>query len=581
MIAAAAAEYDVALKLLENGTINAVSLAQARRESEVLGLPLIEMLVARDWIGEAELAQVYADLSRGRFLDLSRRKPAPEWVITLPENIARRKDCVVYGEVAGEVVVAVADPIDPTVRAAVERHFERSVQFVVSPRYQIRETIDEVYPRMRLRGPAAEPAPRAAPPSTKSPGAKGDAAAARTSKEPASKPSRSTLPVDFSIVEELNRLIDEGVNRRASDIHLEPEDDRFRVRYRIDGVMVEADSFSPEAAAPLISRVKVLANLDITERRRPQDGRFRQRSFDQDVDVRVAVIPTVRGERVTLRLLSQYRSMLDFESLGMGLDLRPAFEKLIHRSHGIILITGPTGSGKTTTLYVALQSINTVERHIITIEDPVEYDIPGINQVAVDAEYGVSFSQALRSILRHNPDVIMVGEIRDAETAHLALEASLTGHLVFATLHTGSAAGAVTRLLDMGCEPYLVASGLIGVMAQRLVRKICPGCRKSVEPTDNERRLVCGDGGRSVRMFRGSGCSRCMRTGYFDRIGLFEYVPFDAGIADLVVSKATTEALQDYARKHGGLLLRDDAMAKVRDGLTTLEEAVRVITLGE
>jgi len=387
---------------------------------------------------------------------------------------------------------------------------------------------------------------------------------------------------NLQTTEQLDSIIDEAVDRRASDIHIEPEDDRLRIRLRIDGRMLESRAFPPEAASPLISRVKVLCNLDITERRKPQDGRFTQRSFDQEIDVRVAVIPTARGERVTLRLLSQDRARLTLENLGMGTELRQAFERLIHRPFGIILITGPTGSGKTTTLYAALQQINNIDKHIITIEDPVEYKIPGVNQVAVDENFGVSFSLALRSILRHDPDVIMVGEIRDEPTAHLALEASLTGHLVFATLHTNSAVGAVTRLLDMGCEPYLVSSALIGVMAQRLVRKICVNCKRPYEPNRTERDLLGIPQDRiDVRIYRGAGCSRCLRTGYYDRVGVFEFVPFDEGLAQLIMEKTSGSELQAYAVEHSAITLRDDSMSKVRDGLTTLEESLRIVVQAE
>ncbi len=344
--------------------------------------------------------------------------------------------------------------------------------------------------------------------------------------------------------------------------------------------MMEVRAFPLDVTSAMISRVKVLARLDITERRKPQDGRFSHHSFDQQIDVRVAVIPTSRGERVTLRLLAQDRSRLTLEHLGMGSEIRQAFGRLIHRSHGIILLTGPTGSGKSTTLYAALETINTVDKHIITTEDPVEYDIGGVNQVAVDAEFGVSFAASLRSILRHDPDVIMVGEIRDEETAHLALEASLTGHLVFSTLHTNSAVGAVTRLLDMGCESYLVASALIGVMAQRLVRKICVHCKKPYEPNPTERDIMGIPRERTgVVLYRGMGCTRCLRSGYYDRVGVYEYVPFESGVSRLVMEKATTEELQKFAGEHGAISLRDDALAKVREGVTTLEEALRVTTL--
>ena len=555
VIAALASEHLVVSKLQSGGTLNALGLAAMRRESELFGLPLVELFIAHDLISEADVAQAYAEISGLRYLDLTRRPPNRAWALTLPENIARLKNCLVFGEVGGELVAAVTDPIDASVRAAFQTKFDRPIQYVVSPRYQIFEQIDQIYGEARARG------------------ARFDSTA------PVSSTVASTSATGVNIIEQFDSVVDEAVDRRASDIHIEPEDDRLRIRLRIDGRLLEARAYPLEIAPQLISRVKILAKMDITERRKPQDGRFTQRSFDQDIDVRVAIIPGARGERVTLRLLSQDRTRLTLEHLGMGLELRQAFERLIRRPYGIILLTGPTGSGKTTTLYAALQRVNIVERHIITIEDPVEYHIAGVNQVAVDEEFGVSFSHALRSILRHDPDVIMVGEIRDEPTAHLALEASLTGHLVFATLHTNSAVGAVTRLLDMGCEPYLVASALIGTMAQRLVRKICVNCRRPYEPNEAEYRILGIPIERTgVRLFRGAGCTRCLRSGHYDRIGVFEFVPFDSGLAELVTQKATTETLHRYAAAHGAITLRDDAMSKVREGLTTLEEALRVTT---
>lgn len=553
MIAAATAEHNIVSKLLGDKTITRVGLAAMRRESEIIGLPLLEVLLEHDLVSEADVAHVYAELSGLRFLDLSRRQPSRAWALMLPENIAQRKDCLLFGEVSGQLVATIADPTDYSVRAAIESEIDRPIQYVVSPRFQIREAVDDIYGTARAQGARV----RTAPPSS------------------IGVPTESAT--GLNMVEQLDSIIDEAVDRRASDIHIEPEDDRLRVRFRIDGRMLEARTYPLDAAAALISRIKVLAEMDITERRRPQDGRFSRRSFDQDIDIRVAVIAAARGERVTLRLLSQDRSNLTLESLGMGIELRQAFERLIRRPYGIILLTGPTGSGKSTTLYAALQQINTVDKHIITIEDPVEYHIAGVNQVPVDAEFGVSFAHALRSILRHDPDVIMVGEIRDEETAHLALEASLTGHLVFATLHTNSAVGAVTRLLDMGSEPYLVASALIGVLAQRLVRKICTKCKRAYEPNETERRILgVPPERRGVEVFRGAGCSRCLRSGYYDRVGVFEYVPFDDGLAQLVMEKATTEELERYAVAHGAITLRDDAVTKVRDAMTTLEEALRV-----
>jgi len=553
MIAAESAEFRILSKLSSDGVLTQVGLASLRRESEALGVPLVDVLLANDLISEVDVARTYADLTGLRYLDLSRRRPSRAWALTLPENIARRKQCLLFGEVSGQLVAAVADPVDPTVPVAIATRFERPIQFVVSPRYQILEAINDIYGTAREQGARFD---RLSPVAT------------------AVTPTSAS---GLNMLEQFDSILDEAVDRRASDIHIEPEEDRLRIRLRIDGRMLEARAYPLESAAAMISRVKVLCSMDITERRKPHDGRFTHKSFDQQVDVRVAVIPTARGERVTLRLLSQDRTRLTLEHLGMGMEMRQAFERLIHRPYGIILLTGPTGSGKTTTLYAALQCINSVDKHIITIEDPVEYHIAGVNQVAVDQEFGVSFAAALRSILRHDPDIVMVGEIRDEPTAHLALEASLTGHLVFATLHTNSAVGAVTRLLDMGCEPYLVASGVIGVMAQRLVRKICTNCKRAYEPNDTERRIMDIPIDRTgVQIYRGTGCSRCLRTGYLDRVGVFEFVQFDTGLANMAMSKARTEEIQAYAVEHGAITLRDDAIDKVRAGMTTLEEALRV-----
>ncbi len=552
MIAAEAAEPKIVSKLIEAGQLSATTLTEARYESEVSGVPLVDVLVARDLVSEADVAKSYAEQNGLRYLDLTRRRPSPAWALTLPENVARCKHCVVFGEVSGQLVAAVADPVDPSVKAAIGARFQRPVQYVVSPRYQIIEALNDVYGEARAKG------------------------GRMVDTVPISQAATTVADTGLNMVEQLDSIIDEAVDRRASDIHIEPLADRLRVRLRIDGRLIESRAFPMETHAAMISRVKVLAKLDITERRKGQDGRFSHGSFEQDIDIRVAAIPTEYGERITLRLLSTDKSKLTLDRLGMGIEIRQAFERLIHRPYGIILITGPTGSGKSTTLYGALQVINSIDKHIITVEDPVEYRIDGVNQVQVDAEFGVSFAAALRNIVRHDPDVIMVGEIRDEETAHLAMEASLTGHLVFATLHTNSAVGSVTRLMDMGCEPYLVSSATIGVMAQRLVRRICTNCKEAYEPNTTERRILGIPPDRvGVRIHRGAGCSRCLRGGYYDRVGIYEFVPFDDGLAELVMDKASTEVLQQYATAHGAITLREDAMTKVRDGLTTLEESLR------
>jgi type IV pilus assembly protein PilB len=557
MLAAIDAEAKLLTSALERKVVTRATLDSVLFESSLMGVAPVEMLLNRDIVSDADTAQAYADLYGLRYLDLTRRRPSTPWVLSLPENVARRKECITFGEVGGQLVIAVADPVDPSVRSTLAEHYDRAIQYVVSPRFQILDLHDEIYADARKKGARIVEA------------------------APLARATAQVSATGLNIVEQIDSIVDEAVDRRASDIHIEPEVDRVRVRLRIDGRMIEARAYPLDAAAALISRVKVLCYLDITEKRKPQDGRFSQRSFEQEIDIRVAIIPTAKGERVTMRLLNMNRAGVDLAKLGMEPETRQSFERLIARPHGIVLISGPTGSGKTTTLYAALQQINSIDRHIITIEDPVEYQIAGINQVQVDAEYGVSFASALRSILRHDPDVIMVGEIRDEETAHLALEASLTGHLVFATLHTNSAVGAITRLLDMGCEPYLVSSAIIGVMAQRLVRRICSNCSKQYVANSTERELMEIPPARGdVEIYRGAGCARCSRSGYYDRVGIYEVVTFDPGLSALVMNKAPTEALYDHAVKQGATTLRGDAVVKALHGLTTLEEAMRV-TVGE
>ena len=555
MYSALATEGKIVKKLLDTRQLPPSQLAERKVESEITGMPLVTVLLANDVISDEFVAQTYAEHFGLRFLDLHRRNPTAAWSLTLPENVARLKKCIVFGEVSGNIVVACADPANGSMYEALEARFDKPIQYVVSPAYQIVEQQNRIYGEARQKG------------------------ARIADMMPSITAAVTVSATGLNMTEQLDSIIDEAVDRRASDIHIEQEEDRLRVRYRIDGRMLEARAYPLESASALVSRVKVMSNLDITEHRKPLDGRFAHQSFEQRIDVRVAVIPTVRGERVTLRLLAMDRTALSLETLGMGLETRQAFERLIHRPHGIILITGPTGSGKSTTLYAALEQINTIDRHIITIEDPVEYHIEGVNQVQVDSEWGVTFPAALRSIVRHDPDVIMVGEIRDEETAHLALEASLTGHLVFATMHTNTAVGALTRLLDMGAEPYLVSSAMIGVMAQRLVRRICMHCRKSVAANPAERKLLrVPEETTEVHIYRGSGCARCARSGYYDRLGIFEFVPFDSGLGELVMNKVSTEAMYRYAVEHGAVMLRDDALAKARKGVTTLEEAMRVTT---
>jgi general secretion pathway protein E len=376
----------------------------------------------------------------------------------------------------------------------------------------------------------------------------------------------------------VNKILFHAVHSRASDIHIEPYEQEVKVRFRVDGVLRNVLTLPRRQVGPLLSRLKIMANLNIAEHRLPQDGQSRVSTGDELVDIRVSVIPTAGGERVVLRLLDKGRGELKLEEIGFGPELLKTFRSLIGISHGIILITGPTGSGKTTTLYGALNELNCQEHNILTVEDPVEYQLPGIGQMQVRPKIDLTFANCLRHILRQDPDVIMIGEIRDRETAEIAIQASLTGHLVLSTLHTNDSASAVTRLIDMGIEPYLISSTVVGVMAQRLVRMICPACKQPYKPQDgmvswNE---LQGLAKGFVRLHKGAGCEKCLQTGYMGRTGIFELLLVDDQIRDLVVRRQGSHIVERAAVERGMATLRQDGLRKALAGTTTLEEVYRV-----
>jgi len=382
---------------------------------------------------------------------------------------------------------------------------------------------------------------------------------------------------EATVVKLVNEILVEGIRDRASDIHIEPFEDDLRIRYRIDGVL-HTTHVPPQIRRfqnAIISRVKILANLNIAEKRLPQDGGFKIRASGRDIDLRVSIIPTAFGEGVVLRVLDKQSVLLSLQDLGMGDEVYNRFRELITLPHGIILVTGPTGSGKTTTLYAALNTIKSDEIKILTIEDPIEYYLDGINQVQTKASIGLNFAAGLRSFLRHDPDVILVGEIRDAETADVAINASLTGHLVFSTLHTNDAAGAATRLLDMGTEAFLVSSSVEAVLAQRLVRRICPNCKEEYVPDATD---VPPDFKLPPRqkLLRGRGCRECRDTGYRGRIGIYELMQFNEAIRELVIRHGTASDILRAAREADFRTMRDDGWDKVLAGETTIPEVVRV-----
>ncbi|MFQ5329158.1 MAG: type II secretion system ATPase GspE [Thermodesulfobacteriota bacterium] len=378
------------------------------------------------------------------------------------------------------------------------------------------------------------------------------------------------------IIRLLNSLLFQAIKERASDIHIEPYERQVEARFRVDGLLYPAISIQKSIQEAIVSRVKVMAGLDIAEKRLPQDGRIRLLIAGRDIDVRVSTVPTSYGERVVLRLLDRKGGVISFDSLGLSPGQESVMDSILRRRSGILLVTGPTGSGKTTTLYGALNRINSTERNIITVEDPVEYQLKGIGQIQVNPKVGLTFANGLRSILRQDPDVIMVGEIRDRETAEIAIHASLTGHLVISTIHTNDAPTAVTRLVEMGIERFLVASSLAAVIAQRLVRILCPHCKQEYTPEPEECALFAED---IPRLWRAAGCKRCFDTGYHGRVGIFELLLVEADMHSIILKNPDAGTLREYAVAKGMGTLREDGLAKVRAGLTTLDEVLRATHL--
>jgi general secretion pathway protein E len=380
------------------------------------------------------------------------------------------------------------------------------------------------------------------------------------------------------VIRLVNSMLFQAVKQRASDVHIEPFERDLVVRYRIDGILYNVLTPPKRIQPSIISRVKIMAGLNIAEKRLPQDGRIRVTIAGKNIDIRVSIIPTAHGERIVMRLLDKTSILLKLEDIGFSTDNLRTFSRLIHRPHGIILLTGPTGSGKTTTLYGALTRINSPDKNIITVEDPIEYQIKGIGQIQVNPKINLTFANGLRSILRQDPDVIMVGEVRDLETAEIAIQASLTGHLVFSTLHTNDSAGAITRLIDMGIEPFLASSSLLAIMAQRLVRIVCTECRRKYLPSEEELREIGMDPALagSRHLYRTAGCQNCLGTGYRGRTGIFELLVLDDDIRSLILKNFDSNTIKRTATDKGMLTLRQDGARNVLRGITTIEEVLRV-----
>lgn len=557
--------HDLKLKneLLGRGLLKEEQAQKVGEETQRHRTSVREAVLKLGYLREEEVLAVEADILNISFLDLDKYLFINEKIIkTMPEAVARAHHVIPVFKI-GKLTIATSDSSNLLALDEVREAVGEDIDIVLSTRDMIDRAIEQYYGGVKRM-------PRPAVP---------DKHAERDSYEidknegfPSGEGAREAE--EMPVIKMVNSIIMTAVEEKASDIHIEPEEGLVRIRNRVDGIMHESTTLEKKMHAPLVSRVKIMSKLDIAETRRPQDGKIRLKIENQELDLRVSTFPTTHGENIVLRILEQSKVVLGLSDLGIDMAMIKKIEQLIRKPYGMMLVTGPTGAGKTTTLYGVLNTINSMDKNIITIEDPVEYQMPIIRQTQVNVKAGLTFATGLRNILRQDPDVVLVGEIRDAETVNIAIEAALTGHLVFSTIHTNDAAGAVTRLLDMQIEPFLISSALVGVLAQRLVRSICPKCKESytVEPD-----MLKKNGLRSeqTKFFRGRGCHECRRTGYSKRIGIFELLVVDDDVRRLILSKGSSKDIRDTAMKKGMEPMRMDGLRKAEKGITTLEEVVK------
>jgi type IV pilus assembly protein PilB len=551
--------------LLRMGLVTEEQLEQALAIHERTREKLGRILVSMGAITEQDLAKAIGIQWNYPYVALSSAGVDPEVARMVPHHLCIRHKVLPYARNGDKLLVALVDPLNLLALDDVRLITGLDVEPRITTEEELLQAIHKHHQLGSLLEQTAhvEVGPEA------------------PVEEEISLDRLRQMVDEAPVVKLVNLILDQAIREGASDIHIEPYRHGIHVRYRIDGVLHDVLSPPKNLKAALVSRIKIMANLDIAERRRPQDGRIHLRVDGREIDLRVSTLPTMFGEKVVMRILDQSSALIQLGQLGMASEVQETWERLATKPYGMLLITGPTGSGKTTTLYATLTKINTLEKNIITIEDPVEYQLPRINQVQVNPKAGLTFATALRSILRQDPDIIMVGEIRDRETAELAVQAALTGHLVFSTLHTNDAASAFTRLLDMGIEPYLVASSVIGVMAQRLARKICSRCKEPYRaPGEAVRRLsedrVEGEE-EEVVLYRGAGCEACRHTGYKGRVGVFELLVVSDRIRSMILARAPSTEIREAARSEGMRTMREDGLQKVLGGISTVEEILRVV----
>ena len=546
--------------LVEAGVISRKQLEDALEKKKEMKGRLGKVLEQLGFVTEQDIINVL-EFQLGISQVNIKDAPPQEIVKLVPESLARQHSMLPVQKVGNRLQVAMVDPLNVVAIDDLKLHTRLDIQPAIAMEDEILRALDEAY------------------------GIGNEAKLALEELEVTAANVRDRIQSledirggEGPIVRVVNSIIQQAVKLKASDIHIEPQEDNVRVRLRLDGILNEVMALPLNAHPSVVSRVKIMADMDIAEKRVPQDGRIELKVNEHQVDMRISTLPTVFGEKIVIRLLDKTNIMVQLDRLGFSQEVNENYEELIRRPYGMILVTGPTGSGKTTTLYATLNEINTDDKNIITIEDPVEYVLKGINQTAVNTKAGLTFAAGLRSILRQDPDIIMVGEIRDQETAEIAIRSATTGHLVFSTLHTNDAPGTVVRLVDMGIEPFLVASSVSGVMSQRLVRTICPSCRTTYEvPPDGRERHFMGIRHEEVlTLYHGKGCKDCNETGYRGRLAINELMILTSKLREMILAGQSGELIRKEAIKQGMRVMKEDGINKVKEGITTIEEVMRV-----
>lgn len=555
-------------KLIKDGVISGDQLGEARQMADNLGIKLEQALTKLEYVSQDEIGRAQAEQFGYEFINLEGYQISHSAIELVPESVARENLVIPLSLDGNAIKVAISDPMAFETLDKLRFILNREINVALAPREAIQTAINRHYGASETESVDSMLAEFT------------ETAIDFTETEFAA--SITEEDEDAPIIKLCNLIINEAVNMRASDIHVEPFESRVRIRYRIDGVLVERDSPPKRLLASLISRFKIMGRIDIAEKRRPQDGRIKTRVGSKEIDMRVSILPTAHGQAMVLRILDRDNIKVGIRNLGFSEENYRRFQNIIRRPNGIFLVTGPTGSGKTTTLYSALGELNRPDRKIITAEDPIEYYLPGINQVEVKASIGLDFARIIRAMLRQAPNVILVGEIRDHETAEMAIQASLTGHLVFSTLHTNDAPSSITRLIDMGVQPFLVASSVMAIMAQRLVRVNCPKCKAPYKPDPGEIETLgfTPEQIKSATWMKGTGCSHCQHTGYRGRLAVFELMMMNGTMRDMTFRSEPSQNIRRQARLFGMRTLVEDAGDKALKGITDLKEVFELYSGG-